>query len=243
MSTINIDLTGETLYTGDGTLNSDRVVDCGTYTLKFTRNNGVTLQTSVAPTGGDASFNVIGNGSSGGSIIETIKNGSGNLIRQSYGDKTNIFFGTTSVGAAIGTAFLFEVNGTALSQRGIISQSSGLVAIQGEDNSNVGILGKSNSAIGIYGLTDTGIGGLFVTTASGFASQHVGKVLIEQTNTGVNSSVAIFEVNHTTKGSLPAPRMTTIQKTSITAIAGLMVYDTTLNKLQCYDGTIWNDLF
>jgi hypothetical protein len=47
----------------------------------------------------------------------------------------------------------------------------------------------------------------------------------------------------TTKGLLP-PRMTTIQKTAIvTPASGLIVYDTTTNKLCCYNGTIWNDLF
>jgi hypothetical protein len=58
----------------------------------------------------------------------------------------------------------------------------------------------------------------------------------------VNSS-ALIEMQSTTKGFLP-PRMTTTQKNAISSPAsGLMVYDTDTNKLCCYNGTSWNDLF
>ena len=54
---------------------------------------------------------------------------------------------------------------------------------------------------------------------------------------------AIFQVNSTTKGFLP-PRMTTTQKNAIASpAAGLILYDSTTNKLQCYNGSTWNDLF
>ena len=54
---------------------------------------------------------------------------------------------------------------------------------------------------------------------------------------------AVLEVSSTTRGFLP-PRMTTTQKNAIaTPASGLIVYDTTTNKLACYNGTTWNDLF
>lgn len=53
---------------------------------------------------------------------------------------------------------------------------------------------------------------------------------------------AALEINSTTQGLL-FPRMTTTQRDAVSAVAGLVVYNTTTNKLQCYDGTIWNDLF
>jgi len=54
---------------------------------------------------------------------------------------------------------------------------------------------------------------------------------------------AKLELVSTTKGFLP-PRMTTTQKNAIaTPAIGLIVYDTTTNKLACYNGTTWNDLF
>jgi len=52
-----------------------------------------------------------------------------------------------------------------------------------------------------------------------------------------------LQIDSTTKGFLP-PRMTTTQKNAIaTPAAGLVVYDNTTNKLCCYNGSTWNDLF
>jgi hypothetical protein len=67
-----------------------------------------------------------------------------------------------------------------------------------------------------------------------------GNVLIGSTT---NNSSALLNVTSTTQGFLP-PRMTTTQKNAIgTPAAGLVVYDTDTNKLCCYNGTSWNDLF
>ena len=47
-----------------------------------------------------------------------------------------------------------------------------------------------------------------------------------------------------TSAGFQPPRMTTIQRNAIaTPAIGLIVYDTTTNKLTCYNGTTWNDLF
>lgn len=52
---------------------------------------------------------------------------------------------------------------------------------------------------------------------------------------------AVVDVNSTTQGLLP-PRMTTTQKNAIASPAeGLVVYDITLHKLCCYDGTVWQN--
>jgi hypothetical protein len=57
-----------------------------------------------------------------------------------------------------------------------------------------------------------------------------------------NTSVMLGVVS-TTKGFLP-PVMTTTQKNAIASpAAGLVVYDSTTNKLCCYNGSTWNDLF
>ena len=62
-------------------------------------------------------------------------------------------------------------------------------------------------------------------------------------NTSSVSASAILQADSTTKGFLP-PRMTTTQKNAIASpAAGLVVYDNTTNKLQCYNGSTWNDLF
>ena len=53
------------------------------------------------------------------------------------------------------------------------------------------------------------------------------------------SASAILQADSTTKGMLP-PRMTTTQRDAITSPAtGLIVYDTTVNKLSVYNGTTW----
>lgn len=50
------------------------------------------------------------------------------------------------------------------------------------------------------------------------------------------------EARSTTKGFLP-PRMTTTQRDAITShTTGLMVYDTTVNKVSVYNGTAWKYL-
>jgi uncharacterized protein YaiE (UPF0345 family) len=67
-----------------------------------------------------------------------------------------------------------------------------------------------------------------------------GNLLIGTTTDIASSKVTI---SSTTQGFLP-PRMTTTQKNAIgTPAAGLIVYDTDTNKLCCYNGSTWNDLF
>ena len=61
------------------------------------------------------------------------------------------------------------------------------------------------------------------------------------TNTSINAS-AILDITSTTQGFLP-PRMTTTQRNAITSpAAGLIVYDTTLNKLSLYTGLVWETI-
>lgn len=56
---------------------------------------------------------------------------------------------------------------------------------------------------------------------------------------GTADADAILDLQSTTKGFLP-PRMTTTQRNAIsTPPAGLMVYNSTTNKLNFYNGTAW----
>jgi len=55
-------------------------------------------------------------------------------------------------------------------------------------------------------------------------------------------SAALLELSSTTKGFLP-PRMTTTQRDAISnPPAGLMIYNTTTNKLNFYNGTAWEEV-
>ena len=66
-----------------------------------------------------------------------------------------------------------------------------------------------------------------------------GQVLV---NVQTAEASAKLQIDSTTQGFLP-PRMTTTERNAIEATAGLIVYDTTTNNLQCYDGSSWNNLF
>jgi len=69
-----------------------------------------------------------------------------------------------------------------------------------------------------------------------------GGLSIGQTTTEANAS-SLLDLVSTTKGFLP-PRMTTTERDLInsgTFADGLVVYNTTTNKLQYYNGTAWSD--
>lgn len=71
-----------------------------------------------------------------------------------------------------------------------------------------------------------------------------GDVRLENgTRLGVGAEAAassLFEVSSTTKGSIPAPKMTTVQRDAVSApTAGLQVYNTDTNALNVYSGTSW----
>jgi hypothetical protein len=146
----------------------------------------------------------------------------------------------------------------------LVQNSSGTTALQVQDNlsstfggnlivSNGNSIGVSNGSRSIVfdstGATNlyTAFGGhrfsvwntsayvdlVTITGNSATASLLVG------TTTANNS--AIVNISSTTQGFLP-PRMTTTQKNAIgTPAAGLMVYDTTLNKL-CVYTTAWETI-
>ena len=46
------------------------------------------------------------------------------------------------------------------------------------------------------------------------------------------------------KSPFPAPTYTTSERDALSSvIAGMVIYNSTTNKLQCYNGSSWNDLF
>ena len=128
----------------------------------------------------------------------------------------------------------------------LVQNSAGSTSIQAFDDRTVNLGGNSvlrlrnNDSIQMFATNgyEVHIGNgstnyLSVTSAG----THI------KTGSGAPVASAILDVDSTTKGFLP-PRMTTTQKNAIaTPAAGLVVYDSTTNKLQCYNGSTWNDLF
>ena len=105
--------------------------------------------------------------------------------------------------------------------------SSGGLIVNGNSITLVGAIGNT-SAMRIDAGATTGLLRLSTT------SVNIGG------NT-TNDASALLQVDTTTQGFLP-PRMTTVQKNAIaTPAAGLMVYDSTLNKL-CVYTTAWETI-
>lgn len=83
---------------------------------------------------------------------------------------------------------------------------------------------------------------IFATTADGSGTVTERMRIDSAGNVGIGgtaNAAAILDAASTTKGFLP-PRMTTTQRNAIsTPPAGLMVYNSTTNKLNFYNGTAW----
>jgi hypothetical protein len=138
-------------------------------------------------------------------------------------------------GVTTDAGFKLDVNGTAR-VRGQLTLGNGTysaVAIGWGAQ-----LGFYNDAVaGIL----TNVGGVICTsvTATRF---NFDKVVGIGTYNMTNNASAVLQVDSTTKGFLP-PRMTTTEKNAIASPAtGLMVYDTTLNKLCVRTASAWETI-
>jgi len=101
-------------------------------------------------------------------------------------------------------------------------------------------LTTSNSALIGYSTVGATSPYAFMTVygraASDLCVNSVGSVGM---GTSTASSKAKLEISSTTQGFLP-PRMTTTQRDAITSVpAALMIYNTTTNKLNFYNGSAW----
>jgi hypothetical protein len=97
---------------------------------------------------------------------------------------------------------------------------------------------RANTAVGLLIQKDaTNTNTLLNFQALSATSGNVGFGVL------INNASAKVQIDSTTQGLL-VPRMTTTEKNAIaTPAAGLQVYDTTTNKLCCFNGTSWFDLF
>jgi hypothetical protein len=173
------------------------------------------------------------------------------------GDGTNSFGnGLASLGARVG---IKGSGSTSATTSLLVQNSAGTEALRVRDDgamvfNGTGAAGPYNIQSSTNNLSfSTGFYYRFFTTGDNkivFGSGYDGvntyayfqNKAIVGTDAIPNTS-AQFQIDSTTKGFLP-PRMTTTQKNAIaTPAAGLTVYDSTTNKLCCYNGSTWNDLF
>jgi hypothetical protein len=209
---------------------------------------------------------VIGGGSPSG-VSGAIQFSDGSAFAS---DAANLFWDDTNNRLGIGTntpsaTGHFKGSGSTSATTALLVQNSaGTNALQIRDDRvtnfevPVSINGwniiTSDAKIGITPYS-SGLGTLFNSTTpnggsylpctfwiSNFFIEGTGGTQIANSTGSINAS-AKLQVDSTTKGFLP-PRMTTTQKNAIASpAAGLVVYDNTTNKLCCYDGSTWNDLF
>jgi hypothetical protein len=149
------------------------------------------------------------NTSIGYESFDTLTTGSYNVAIGSLAGR--YYTGTNSITSSSSSIFIgYFTKALADSQTNQIVIGTGTTGL----GSNTTVLGNSSTTLtALYGAVITG-------------------------GTSVNAS-AQLQVDSTTKGFLP-PRMTTTQKNAISSPAtGLVVYDTTLNKLSVYTGAAW----
>ena len=111
---------------------------------------------------------------------------------------------------------------------GVITNSVGLglSARSNATNNTQILLGTDTSPAGNWNIHST-------TTNN---SAMAGPITIGAVSAPVTS--ALIDMVSTTKAPI-LPRMTTAQRDALTAVNGMMIYNTTLNKVQVYEGGAW----
>ena len=170
------------------------------------------------------------------------RTGNGTIITASESSRT-ITMGTASYGVEL-------VLTTATGTQGAYGTFSGMleafVAVNASSNTSGQRwmrFGNKSNRFAIQRLTDGGAG--LTATPFSFANDAPESAFYMLTSgtvgfgTSTPSEKALLDLTSTTKGFLP-PRMSTGQRDAITSVpAGLMVYNTTTNKLNFYNGSAW----
>jgi len=186
----------------------------------------------------------------------------------SIGATTNnmlLFSNGNTVLGALGSAdagYKLDVNGTAR-VTGLITAGGGLTWGSAPNDSSLSNGGAGTNAINIsrrgISLSNGADNGILLDGGNGASSIsriYIGggagtqplcingnaREVVFGSDTATSNASSLVRMVSTTKGFLP-PVMTTTQKNAIASpTAGLMVYDTTLNLMALYNGTIWTTL-
>ena len=188
--------------------------------------------------------------------LDTLFDGKANLVGG------NTYTGSQSINGTVTTSDKVSINSTsAVTNPKLLIAAS--TAHGAGDNVPLVVKGSGANRLASINLRSTGGGGELYdgwvtgtvgggiqvnnrfTVSNGGSGPLSGTTMFSVTTTSVGvgigtpNAAAILDVTSTTKGFLP-PRMTTTQRDAIASVpAGLMIYNTSLNKLNVYNGTTW----
>jgi|TARA_R110002020_G_scaffold102076_2_gene239971 hypothetical protein len=262
---LNSDLSfSNTIYTADGVLAGNRIIDGGAPTpdLSFTNLGAFALSATASiafntnkiyldvATGNvgigtatpGATLEVTGQvkitgGTPGASKVLT-SDANGLATWQAVTEETTT---ASNVGAG-GVGVFKQKTGVDLEFKKINAGSGKITITDDTVNNEVDINVDETQFTTTFYSNDGTLGGARTVNmnslALGFTNASAGVAI----GSATANAVAILDLTSTTEGFLP-PRMTTTQRDAIAALAGLVIYNSTTNKLQCHNGTTWNDLF
>ncbi len=185
----------------------------------------------------------------GGNTTIGSSSGSGFIVNS--GRANNIRANTSGVainGYTVGNTALkiYGQGATSATTALLVENSAGTTKFKVDDSAVSTGVSISNTINGYSSLNwysnNVGFG---LVAGGGLAAKvsNSGAFVVATGGTISHDASAVLQADSTTKGFLP-PRMTTTERDAITSPAsGLIVYNTTTNKAQCYNGTTWNDLF
>jgi hypothetical protein len=103
------------------------------------------------------------------------------------------------------------------------------------------VIGFNNTALGIRaGYNALGNANIFIGNGAGYYETGSDKLYIANSDTSTPLIGGDFSTGVVTINSLLTLPPTT---TPATPVKGMIYFDNTINKLRCFDGTIWNDLW
>jgi hypothetical protein len=221
----------------------------GNASIKGSSNTGATVALTVQNSDNIIGFRVFNNGVSNavfGLTVGTVNSIAGiyplgTSGQESIAIRSSVFPTTTNVEDILLTNGQGEIAITS-GTRTLVNITRGANPTSGTGVYNLlRIAPIINQTGGANGITR----GLFIqptlTSAADWRAIEVASGGAYINTTSVQAS-AILQADSTTKGFLP-PRMTTTEKNAIASPAiGLMVYDTTLNKLAVYTGMVWETI-
>jgi hypothetical protein len=160
-------------------------------------------------------------------------------VQQDATDVNPCRISNTTVSGAVRAAVEFGIDTGVAGYIGAHSSGSG-ASLGGGYTEAVTLLGNKANGVCIVASNASGKFSVFTgSTASANERLRIdsqGRVGIGTTSP---SASALLDVSSTTQGLLP-PRMTGVQRDAISSpAAGLMIYNTTTNKLNFYNGTAW----